>query len=224
MNSVTAQKMKEIDRRAVCEYGIPAIVLMENAGRGVSEIAIKMLEDIGHARVSIFCGKGNNGGDGFTTTRHLMNKEIEVATFLIGREEELSAAARTNYRILTEMNAQVEKIQTDDDWKQIKEKAVDADLTIDALLGIGLSGEVKGLYKSIIESLNRAPSPILSVDIPSGLNADSGKPCGVAIKAKKTVTLGLVKTGLITDEGMNYAGEVVVIDIGIPRKLLKELS
>lgn len=222
MNLVTAQKMKEIDKRAIYEYGIPSIVLMENAGRRVSEIAIKMLEHAGNNRVSIFCGKGNNGGDGFVATRHLINKEIEVTTFLIGRAEELSADARTNYRILIAMNAEVNKIQTDNDWKQIKEKAVDTDLTIDALLGIGLNGEIRGLYKSVIEFLNQAPNPILSVDIPSGLNADSGKPCGVAIKAKKTVTLGLAKTGLVTGQGVNYAGEVVVADIGIPRKLLRE--
>lgn len=222
MNSVTAQRMKEIDRRAIHDYGIPAIILMENAGREVSEIAIKILEDTGNDRVNIFCGKGNNGGDGFTVARHLINKEIKVTTFLVGREEELSADARTNYRILTEMNAKVKKIKNDNDWNRIKEKYVDTDLTIDALLGIGLSGEVKGLYKNIIEFLNQVQNPILSIDIPSGLNADNGRPCGVAIKAKKTVTLGLVKTGLTTAEGMNYAGEVIVVDIGIPRKLLLE--
>lgn len=217
MNSVTAQKMKEIDRRAIQEYGIASIVLMENAGRGVSEVAIRMLQDTGNNRVSIFCGKGNNGGDGFTAARHLINKEVEVVTFLVGRREELSADTQTNFKILLKMGMKIEDIQDDDGLKRIKEKVLNTDLIIDALLGIGLSGEVKGLYKRMIEFLNQIPNPILSVDVPSGLDADSGRVCGAAIKAKKTATLGLVKSGLVTEEGINYAGEVVVIDIGIPK-------
>ncbi len=220
MISVTAQKMKEIDRRAIEEYGIPSIVLMENAGRGVSELALAMLKDNGSSRVSIFCGKGNNGGDGFTAARHLINKEIEVSTFLMGREEELSPDARTNFRILIKMGAEINEIQNEDDLKTVKNKISDTSLIIDALLGTGMSGEVKGLYRSVIEFLNQMPQPILSVDVPSGLDADSGKPCGVAIKAKKTATLGLVKSRLITEEGRSYAGEVVLVDIGIPRNLL----
>lgn len=210
MKHVTADEMRRIDREAQEVHGIPSVVLMENAGRAAFEVARDMLAKEKVKKVICICGKGNNGGDGFVVARHLINHGIETETFLLGSPEDLKGDAKTNYDILKKMNAAIRQVSAKDD---IKEAFKQATLLIDAMLGTGLSGEVKEPYKSVIKSINESGKPVLALDIPSGLDATEGRVLGACVKATKTVTFAFPKTGFIKNDGPAYTGEVVVRDI-----------
>lgn len=213
--------MQQIDKRAQEEFGIPSIVLMENAGGKASLVAIDMLPIAGKAKVVCICGKGNNGGDGFVCARHLINKGIDVDIFLLGKPDELKQDPETNFEILKKMGKTVKILKSKEDFAFFINKLKEAQLIIDAILGIGLSGEVKQPYKNVIDLINQSRRPILALDVPSGLDATTGKILGSCIKAAKTVTFALPKTGFIKNDGPNYVGEVIVADISIPKTLLK---
>lgn len=219
MKSVTPREMKKIDRTAQKKFGIPAIILMENAGRAAYRTARDMLKGKNRRLVCVACGKGNNGGDGFVCARHLINNDIDTAIFLIGGPEDLKGEARVNYNILKNMNKKI-YLLNNKNLNLFKNKLKKAGLIIDAIFGTGLSGEIKNPYKRIIELINLSKKPVLSIDIPSGLNGASGKPLPVAIKATKTITFALVKTGLIKNQGLHYRGKLIVADISIPKILL----
>lgn len=203
---MTSQKAREFDRFAQEELGIPSIVLMENAGRNVAYAAMDMLKKEKEKNIFIICGKGNNGGDGFVSARHLINFGYKVKIYLIGKPEELKADPKINFGILEKM-----KVKTEKDLASL---AV-SDLIIDAIFGIGLSSEVGDPYKSIIDQINSSKKPVLSIDVPSGLNATSGTILGSSVKATKTITFVESKTGLSQNDGPKVCGEIVVADIGI---------
>ncbi len=221
--SVTRAEVRELDRRAIEEYGIPGVVLMENAGRSVAEEAMKMLPTGGKRQVAVLCGKGNNGGDGFVVARHLHNHGIKVWVYLLCKAEEIASSpdACTHLKVIQKMDIPINEIPTQDQVKEVLPRLKKFDLLIDALLGTGLTGEVREPYKTIVQGMNAAGVSILSVDIPSGLDCDEGRVLGTAVKATRTVTFVLPKVGFFKNQGPSYVGELIVADIGIPRELLE---
>ncbi len=215
MKLVTSQQMRSIDHTAIEEYGIAGTVLMENAGRAVADAAEEMVEGFGH--VAVVCGRGNNGGDGFVAARHLYNRGMSVEVFLLAEAGELSGDAATNCRIAQKMGLPI--VENPD--TEVLEAAVDsADIVIDAILGIGISGEVHGAAQSAIETINQSLALVLAVDIPSGLSSDTGAVLGEAVEADRTLTFGLPKVGHYCYPGRDLCGEIEVVDISLPQELL----
>ncbi|MFH1239535.1 MAG: NAD(P)H-hydrate epimerase [bacterium] len=221
MLSVTAEQMRQIDRRAIQEFGIPGVVLMENAGRAVSREVMALLGDSSRSTVVIFCGKGNNGGDGYVVARHLLNKGLKVILFLLAHKDDIKGDARINLDILLKMKLPVNEINKLQDLAGFKADISSGDLIVDAILGTGVKGKVEGLTGQVIEFINGLNKPVLAVDIPSGLDADTGQPLGTSIKATRTVTFVLPKKGFDNPAAKDFVGELIVADIGIPRELLK---
>lgn len=210
---VTASQMKEIDRAAMERYGVSASQLMENAGKAVAEEAARAA---GEAAICVFCGYGNNGGDGFVAARHLINKGYKIKVFLVGKPRPLSPETKSNLNALTMLGIKLEQIVCDRDIDKVRIHIKKAGLIIDAIFGIGIKGRLDGVYVKLIEELNSAGLPIISVDIPSGLDADMGQALPCAIRASKTVTLGFPKAGFKNPDAKAYIGELIVADIGLP--------
>lgn len=220
MKVVTASEMQLIDKKAIEEYGIPSLTLMENAGKSVAETIIVRFPN--KKRIAVFAGKGNNGGDGLVTARYLVEKGHYVQVFLAGKKTEVSPDAKVNLdRYLKLEN--VPKIIEVTDSNQIKNicaSLIEFDLIVDALLGTGSKGVVKGLLADLINLMNESKKPIVSIDLPSGINADTGEILGTAVKAEITVTLGLPKVGLVIYPGAEYVGDLVIADIGLPKEII----
>ncbi|MEE9514507.1 MAG: NAD(P)H-hydrate epimerase [Candidatus Brocadiales bacterium] len=223
--AVTREEIREIDRKAIEEYGIPGVVLMENAGRRVAVEAFEMLEDALEPRVAILCGKGNNGGDGFVAARHLHNcgVKVDVYLFTLIADVAFTHDPWTHLNTLIKMGLEIKEITTAPDARRIMTEMEDTDLIIDSLLGTGLQGEVREPYRTAVEDINNCGVPVLSVDIPSGLDCNEGHVLGVAVRAAKTVTFVLPKRGFTLAEGPGHIGELVVVDIGMPRELAQGL-
>jgi NAD(P)H-hydrate epimerase len=219
MKIVTAQRMRELDRKAIEERGIASLTLMEKAGGAVAEAAARLTEGTGQQPVVILCGPGNNGGDGLVAARHLVQRGRRVQVFLAAAPADLSSDAATNLRRLAESGISATQVSN---AQPIAEACAAASLVVDALLGTGASGKVRGLPGKLIEALNDSGARVLAVDVPSGLDADSGEPLGLAVRAVETVTMGLPKIGLFLYPGMDHAGRVTVADIGFPSDLLDE--
>ena len=220
--ALTREEMRELDRKAIEEYKIPGIVLMENAGRNVAEEIFKMLDDPQQAKVAILCGKGNNGGDGFVVARHLHNHSISVYVFLIAKISDIlkDGDAGTNLQILLNMKIPVKEILDIPGINSILKELNGYNILVDALFGTGLSGDVREPFKTLISGVNNLNKPMVSVDMPSGLDCNTGKILGAAIKATKTVTFAAAKKGFYLGEGPSYTGNVTVTDIGIPKELI----
>jgi hydroxyethylthiazole kinase-like uncharacterized protein yjeF len=212
---VTAEQMREIDRRAIHEIGIPGVVLMENAGRRVFEEARKMAAATDGV-VLVLCGKGNNGGDGYVVARHLVNSGYSVEVYLVGTTDKVEGDAAINLAMLQRLGKEVDQLHDEADVHRVASRATDAALVVDALLGTGLRGDVTGLYADLISAITESRARVLSVDVPSGLDADTGQPLGVAVAAERTVTFQYAKLGFRTSAAKRFLGELVVADIGIP--------
>lgn len=212
---VTAGQMRAIDRRAIHEIGIPGVVLMENAGRRVFEEATKMVAPE-QGVVLVLCGKGNNGGDGYVVGRHLLNNGYSAEVHLLGTTAKVSGDAAINLTILQRMGKGVNELHDENDVRRVASEAYSAALVVDALLGTGLKGEVTGLYAALISAIAESRARVLSVDIPSGLDADTGEPLGAAVRAEKTVTFQYPKVGFKNPGAKQFLGELVIADIGIP--------
>jgi len=217
MKVVTVKQIQTLDETAIKRCGVPALILMENAGRGVFDIVMKMRP----ATVTVVCGRGNNAGDGFVTARHLINAGVKTHLILLGRGSQLKQDALVNYSILKRLKYPVQEITrlTAKTLALIRE----ADVVVDAIFGVGLNREITGPFKSAIETLNREAKKIVAVDIPSGLDGTSGEIYGVCIKAHKTVTFSFAKQGFYQNEGPRHTGRVVVLDIGIPDQIKKKI-
>jgi NAD(P)H-hydrate epimerase len=216
---VTAKEMQTLDRRTIEEIGIPGLVLMENAAMGLVHAVEEILcHDVKGRFIRIYCGTGNNGGDGFAIARHLMNRGAKLEILLVGSKDKLTPDAKANHDWFSEMGGTVTYINKEKELEFPKA----ADLAIDALLGTGLQGAARGLTAKAIEAINRQESLVVAVDIPSGVEGSTGKVMGPAVKAQVTVTMGLPKVGLMVPPGRNYAGDVKIVDIGIPNKLVDE--
>ncbi|MBN3039189.1 MAG: NAD(P)H-hydrate epimerase [Candidatus Omnitrophica bacterium] len=216
MKVATAYQMKLIDRQTIKKYGIPSLILMENAAICSAFWALHLLKR-GQKRVYVFCGQGNNGGDGFACARHLVNHGLSVKVYFSGKLKKLSQESMTNYKILKKMGLRMHRPRLSILAKELR----GADLVIDALLGIGLVNNVRQPIRNIIEIINNSKKPVLSLDTPSGLNSTNGKVCAAAVKASLTVTFGLPKKGFFASGANRLLGRLVVCDISIPRALLK---
>lgn len=214
---LTAQEMREIDRLAIEKIGIPSMVLMENAGKRVAEVAFEILQQKQGKRVLILCGKGNNGGDGMVAARHLLSLGVSVDIALVGEKESLRGDAKIQFSILEKMDVSFFFITDIGDLNRLNP----GDVLIDALLGTGTSGQIQGLLPSVIEWINKQSSPVISVDIPSGIHSDTGACLGACVRACRTVTLAEWKRGLVLFPGKGCAGNVQVVDIGIPGSIVQ---
>lgn len=220
---VTAAQMREMDRVTIEEIGVPGVVLMEVAGRGAAEVVEALAPGLAGWRVAILCGSGNNGGDGYVAARHLHLRGAEVRVFMLGARERISGDSLVNLEA-------AEKLAVDFEWldsgvdPNLAERLADYDCVVDALLGTGLSSEVRGPYREVIEAINAAQTLTVAVDIPSGLSSDTGHPLGVAVEADATVTFGHPKIGVVTHPGVEYTGDVHIVDIGIPPALTAQLD
>jgi NAD(P)H-hydrate epimerase len=215
---LSREEVRGIDARALDEFKMPTIVLMENAGRGASGW---LLDKIGGGRVVIACGPGNNGGDGGVVARHLdaWGFDVRIAWFADPARLKGDAAIQRDILERAEIPAQVILEDTPDD--QIDAFWDGADWLVDALLGTGLTRPVEGLLARAIGSMNRSGRPILALDLPSGLDADAGEPLGDAIRAASTATFVAPKFGFSREQARAFTGEVFVVDIGVPRLLLE---
>ncbi len=214
MRYATREEIREADRIAIEEYGVPGVVLMENAGRGAASVALNMLGRKADARVAIVCGSGNNGGDGFVVARHLHNAGVAVIVYLLCAREKIAGDALLNLRIIEKMALDIRETST------TRLDLSDADLVVDALLGTALNGEVREPYLSAIRAINAAGKPVLAIDIPSGLDANTGAVLGECVRATCTATFALPKIGFTRGSGPQVTGPVTVIDIGMPKELL----
>lgn len=222
LKAVTAEQMRRMDRRAIEEMGIPGLVLMENAGLAVVHAIREKIPEFRHARVNVFCGKGNNGGDGFVVARHLMNMGADVTAFLVGTKEEVKGDAKLNMDAYISMGGKLKEFTIERHIKNFKLKFAHTTVTVDALLGTGAVSAPKGFYGRVIEVMNGQGKLKVAVDIPSGLLSDSGAVPGICFKADVTVTFGAPKVGMLIHPARSYAGELVVADISIPSKILNE--
>jgi NAD(P)H-hydrate epimerase len=218
MIRLTRQQVREIDRRAIEEYHIPAIVLMENAARCVAEEAEKMLSASGFGTVLIVCGGGNNGGDGLAVARHLHNRQFRIEVLLAKPPAQLSGEAHVNWEIVDAMriaqrSASAEAIANEP-----------GDLVIDALFGTGLTAPPRAEEAALIHAINQRATPVLAVDLPSGLDCDRGEPLGTCVRAARTVTFVAEKVGFEKPRAKHYVGGVTVVDIGCPRELIEEVA
>jgi hydroxyethylthiazole kinase-like uncharacterized protein yjeF len=220
MKVATSEQMRNIDREAVELYGMPSIVLMENAGIAVSRHIANSISDGG--KVCIICGKGNNGGDGFTAARHLFKKNVKIVVYLAGDEDRLKGDALINYNIIKKMGLNIKHIISDDDILNLIDDLRDSNIVVDALLGTGLRGNVSGIYARIIDIINEHGQNVMSVDMPSGIDSDTGAILGKGVMADSTITLALPKAGLYIYPGAEYAGKVFIEDISIPESLIEK--
>jgi len=210
--------MRKIDTLATEKFGIPSLILMENAGRSIADEAKKMLKSKS-SLILILCGYGNNGGDGFVAARHLFNRGYNVEIILIGKNKKMSEDTNINFQIARKIKIKIKKIIRTKDFNSVFKAMRKSQLLIDAIFGIGIKGELSGFYCRLIEKINSLQLPVLSIDIPSGLDADRGIAIPVSIKATKTVTMGFVKEGFLANSAKKYLGKVVIADISLPKQL-----
>ncbi|MGA2496327.1 MAG: NAD(P)H-hydrate epimerase [Tepidisphaeraceae bacterium] len=216
MTYLSRQQVREVDRLAIERYGIPGIVLMENASTGAARVALAMLR--GKRRALILCGGGNNGGDGLAIARHLHNRRIEVLIATTVDPASYKGDAAINMHIVRQMNLPVQPATPElvRQWQ--------GGLIIDAIFGTGLSQPPRGDFAAIANAVERNGSPVLAIDVPSGLDGDTGLPLGAAIRAVATVTFVAAKKGFANAASKPYSGRVIVTGIGAPRELIAEVS
>ena len=218
---VSVKQIQELDTYAIKHIGIPSLVLMENAGRHVAIEVLKTISKKEYPSVCVFCGLGNNAGDGFVVARHLLNAGIPTKIFLLGKENKLKVDAAVNCQILRKCGYKVKEIKKI--TPSIDREIVKADIVVDAIFGVGLSREIRGFYQQAIQAINKANKYVISVDIPSGLDGTTGDILGCCIKAKKTVTFTFAKLGCFLNDGPQQTGRLIVSDIGIPERLKKKI-
>jgi len=217
--------MRRIDKEAIEEIGIPGRDLMEKAGEGVAAKVRDLLPEEGmHPFVVLIAGKGNNGGDALVAARLLHQEGIKTRTFLLAKEEELKGDAALNLSRLKEAGAPLIELGGDEDLKTLFEYLSQSAVVVDGIFGTGFKGEVRGPAAEVIKAVNETPARLVAVDIPSGLEGESGKVEGEAVRVDWTVTMGLPKTGLVRGKGLDYSGRICVMDIGFPPDLIDEVS
>jgi len=222
----TSEQMHSLDDAAIRRYAVPGIALMENAGRAVAEESVRMLRSVEDPHVLIVCGKGNNGGDGFVAARHLTNMGLSVSVRLVGKRSRVRGEAKANLQAVLKLAREKENRLDFDEIVSARRLTGrrKPDLIIDALLGTGFTGTLKAPERGIVSAMNASGCHILAVDIPSGVDATTGTVGGEAVNAEKTVTFALGKIGQYVGDGRDRSGEVLIVDIGIPRHLTARLA
>jgi NAD(P)H-hydrate epimerase len=218
---LSREQTRELDRRATEQFGVPGVVLMENAGRGMAEL----LRSLGiNGLVVICCGKGNNGGDGFVIARHLDNAGFRIRVLLFADPAQLTGDAAINHRILAAAGVAVEIFAgPSPDEVRLRGELAGADWIVDALFGSGLRGSVGPPFDRVIATINAAGVRVFAVDSPSGLDCDTGLPLGIAIRAQHTATVAAMKKGFLQPSAVEWLGQVHLIDMGAPRAVLATL-
>ena len=212
----TAAQIRALDQWTINELGLPGMVLMENAGRSMAGLIKDRFGPLEGLRTVIVCGRGNNGGDGFVIGRWLADWGAEVELFLLSGLDGLKGDALANARVAVGLNLDLTEVRTEEDLKPLERSLARAGLVVDALLGTGLSSEVRGRYARAIGLINASPAPVAAVDLPSGINADTGEVMGVAVRADLTVAFGAAKVGQAVHPGLDLCGELSVVGISIP--------
>lgn len=224
MRVLNASQMREADRHTIHEIGIPSLVLMENAGRQVVAAIEAAYETAITESVAVICGRGNNGGDGFVVARTLHQRGIDVSVFVIGSLADVRGDARLNLEILGRLGLNTVEITDEQAWELHFSEISQCGLIVDALFGTGLNAPLKGMLETVVADLNGAGVPIVSIDLPSGLSADTSDIIGDCIQASMTVTLAAPKLPLVLPPGETKAGDVVIADIGIPSEVIDGLE
>ena len=225
-SAITSELSREVDRRAIEEYGMLGLVLMENAGRGVADVLCRLAEAAPGGRlgrVVICCGKGNNAGDGFVIARHLDLRGHSVQVLVWAEEAELTGDAGANFAILRHCGVPIEMFGSRHDSARFAEIFAGAEWIVDALLGTGARGEPRPPLDMVIDQINAAPANRLAVDLPSGLDCDTGAAARHTIRADETCTFVALKRGFLAPGADRYTGRVHVLDIGAPRRLVQEI-
>uniref|UniRef100_A0A7C2NXF9 NAD(P)H-hydrate epimerase n=1 Tax=Schlesneria paludicola TaxID=360056 RepID=A0A7C2NXF9_9PLAN len=220
MRSLTRAEVRDVDRRAIEEYGLPGVVLMENAGRN----AAALLESQGiSGLVAVVCGKGNNAGDGFVIARHLQNHGHDVRVLLACDPQQYTGDAAINYRVIERAGTPIVRMDAASpaEWSQALSSA---EWIVDALLGTGLTGTVREPFATVIAAINAAGKKVFAVDLPSGLDCDTGQPLGGCVRATLTGTFVARKIGFEAPGAEAWTGPVRVLDIGVPKALLHDLA
>ncbi|MGH7885838.1 MAG: NAD(P)H-hydrate epimerase, partial [Thermodesulfobacteriota bacterium] len=216
MKIATREIIREIDSKTIDHYGISGLILMENAGRASANL---ILSEYSKAkRIAIICGEGHNGGDGFVIARHLISAEKDVKTYLLTDKSKYKGDSKINLHSLIKIGGDISELKSKS--SRIKE----ADIYVDAIFGTGLDREVDGFYKKIINYLNTRKEPVVSIDIPSGLDSNSGKPLGAAVKAASTITFIKPKIGMCIYPGVAYVGKLFITDITTPKILENDIK
>ena len=221
MKVVTAAEMRRIDQDTIEGIGIPGIVLMETAGSAIVRAIERHYPTC--QRIGIFAGKGNNGGDGIVIARQLAHVGHDVRIFLVSPPDSFTGEAQINLQIAKRLGLQIEEILTDTGFYgtgDVPTTLASCELLVDAIFGTGLRHAVRSPIASVINAINSLPIPVLSVDLPSGLDADTGHPLGTCVQADRTVTIGLPKRGLLMHPGAELAGKLEVVDIGFPQQVV----
>ncbi|MBI4396184.1 MAG: NAD(P)H-hydrate epimerase [Elusimicrobia bacterium] len=213
--AVSISQMRELDRRAIEDFGVPGVVLMENAGRAVAE-AVRRFPG---STVDLYCGGGNNGGDGLVAARHLANAGRQVRLILAHPPDHFKGDAFIHWKPIEQMKLPYILFQSLQKLLQFKRRPR---IVVDALLGTGARCPLEEPYRSLVAAINNQPRPVVAVDVPSGLDADTGTAGDMAVKALLTVTLGLPKKGLTKKSARPWVGKLVVADIGLPINLVKD--
>lgn len=220
MYLVTAIEMQKMDRLTIESFGIPGRVLMENAGRGATQILFEKFGELKNKKVGIVAGRGNNGGDGFVIARYLAQKGIKATVYLLSKRTAVKGDAAANLKLLDALSIPVVEIPDRKAFSTHRTSMVHQEIWVDAIIGTGLKSGVKGYFRGIIEFINSLNKPVFAVDIPSGLDSDTGQPCGACICAHTTATFAFAKTGHILFPGANYTGNLEIVDIGIPHHIV----
>lgn len=219
---MSREEVRDVDRRAIEEFGLPGIALMENAGRGCAD----WLEELGiSGRVVICAGKGNNGGDGFVIARHLENRGHDVRVFLFSDPDALHGDAKINYQVIRQAGTSIRILTGLPSMEELDREFADVDWVVDALLGTGTQGALRDPFPTIINAINRASVRTMAIDLPSGQDCDTGQPVDaenpIAVKADFTATFVARKLGFENPASQALTGEVRVIDIGVPHSMFK---
>jgi NAD(P)H-hydrate epimerase len=218
---VSNEQMRSMDTHAIETLGVPGIVLMENAGRQTYEYILEFMSELNiSGRIDIYCGKGNNGGDGYVIARHFYNNGYQVHILSVGNPEDLTGDAKTNYLICKNSKIPIEIIESNEQLRQYHRPGI----LIDALLGTGIKGKVEGLYQEVIDFINTLGAPVVAVDIPSGLNADFSTVSGSAISADLTVTMALPKRAHLFYPAKKHIGLLETADIGMPEEVMNSAA
>lgn len=230
---LTREQVRQVDRHAIDDYGIPGIVLMENAGRNAARIIRERFESMKSSStaagfVAIVCGRGNNGGDGFVIARHLANAGISVELFLACNPERLSGDAAVNCNIAAKMGLPSHPFDTSAHIETTGHRLGTAAIVVDALLGTGFVGTVRTPFDLVIDAINQ-PIPssmvrkVIAIDVPSGLDCDTGRPSNATVRADETITFAAMKVGFQQPGASNYTGKVHVADIGAPPGIIQAI-
>lgn len=222
---LSREEARELDQRALQEFGMPSLLLMENAGRGCAELLMRLNSP--RRPVLILCGPGNNGGDGFVIARHLDNQGLTCSLWLVGDPAALPPDARLNHDIAGRAGIPCRRLAVDATSPASaclngQRELADSGWIVDALFGTGLTRPLAFPYDALADAVNHAGRPILAVDIPSGLDSDAGEPLGTAIQATHTATFVAPKKGFLNPHSRRWTGELHVIDIGVPRRLVDD--